>query len=184
MERKIKMSIFMNVLIFILTLISTIFMLVGFKFMGEDTVLTATKIETTENAVPEELLNDISVVDFEDEKIANIASDVSENTYNIQTDEITENTIENNTNQSNNIIEENNAIFEDFLSQLSSITTSKKNEKNYLQENSLIETSNSFIVSSRQLGSFYLLRKRIKLALYKVFIKIPKMLLGIESEER
>ena len=45
MERKIKMSIFMNVLIFILTLMSTIFMLVGFKFMGEDTVLTATKIE-------------------------------------------------------------------------------------------------------------------------------------------
>ena len=45
MERKLKMSIFMNVLIFILSLISTICMLVGFKFMGDDIVFAATKIE-------------------------------------------------------------------------------------------------------------------------------------------
>ena len=45
MERKLKMSIFMNILIFVLSLISTIFMLVGFKFMGDDIVFAATKIE-------------------------------------------------------------------------------------------------------------------------------------------
>lgn len=45
MERKLKMSIFMNVLIFVLSLISTIFMLVGFRFMGDDIVFAATKIE-------------------------------------------------------------------------------------------------------------------------------------------
>lgn len=45
MERKLKMSIFMNVLIFVLSLISTIFMLVGFKFMGDEIVFAATKIE-------------------------------------------------------------------------------------------------------------------------------------------
>ena len=42
---KLKVSFVLNIIIFILVLIATIFMLTGFKFMGEDLALTATKIE-------------------------------------------------------------------------------------------------------------------------------------------
>lgn len=97
-----------------------------------------------------------------------------------------------------NISQENNAIFEDFINNLSSITLNRENEKNNLniqniteeqnsnpnEETSLVETEDSFIVSSRQASKFYLFKKRIKLALYKAFVKLPKILLGIEDEER
>lgn len=45
MFRKLKMSFIINILIFVLTVVSTIFMLVGFQFMGYEEALTATKIE-------------------------------------------------------------------------------------------------------------------------------------------
>ncbi len=43
--KKLKISFYLNIFIFILVLIATIIMLTGFQFMGEDLVLTATKIE-------------------------------------------------------------------------------------------------------------------------------------------
>ena len=58
------------------------------------------------------------------------------------------------------------------------INTSSQNE-----ETALIETSDNFIVSSRKLGAFYLFKKRMKLIFYKVFVKIPKLLLGIDEKE-
>lgn len=51
------------------------------------------------------------------------------------------------------------------------------------EETSLVTQSDSFIVSSRQLGSFYLLKKKIKLVLYKAFVKLPKMIFGIKDAE-
>lgn len=50
---------------------------------------------------------------------------------------------------------------------------------NVSTENSLIEVKefeHSFIVSPRSLSKFYLLRKRIKLAVYKLFTAIPKII--------
>ena len=161
-------------------------------------ILTAQKIG---NITSDNFLQDISVLDFEEDNIYNIEE------YNEVYDQFINNISFDNT---NNIVEENNAIFEDFINNLSSITA-KHQEKNdeYLNNNvkeslsnsyvvssqkvnkfynnntetSLTTSSNSIIVSSRQASKFYLFRKRVKLALYKAFVKLPKMLLGIENEE-
>lgn len=108
------------------------------------------------------------------------------------------NTVHQNTQQDvepqtyNTTVEENNAIFEDFINNLSSITSKHQNiEKNYNNieqqninnEKALTTIYDSYIVSSRQASKFYLFRKRIKLALYKALVKLPKMLLGIEDKE-
>lgn len=45
-------------------------------------------------------------------------------------------------------------------------------------EHSLIELPDPFTISPRQLSKFYLFKKRIKLALYKALIKIPKLIFG------
>lgn len=43
--KSIKISFVLNIIIFVLVVFATISMLVGFKFMGEELVLTATKME-------------------------------------------------------------------------------------------------------------------------------------------
>lgn len=109
-------------------------------------------------------------------------------------------------------ITDNNQIFDEFIKNLSAITsnTEEKNEtvssienltnkiilepldddsfqtvigtssKN--EETALVNTSDSFMVSSRKLGTFYMIKKKIKLVLYKVFVKIPKLLLGLDEK--
>lgn len=49
-------------------------------------------------------------------------------------------------------------------------------------ETSLVTTKNKFVVSSRKLKKFHLFKKRIKLALYKAFVKLPKLLLGLDED--
>lgn len=54
-------------------------------------------------------------------------------------------------------------------------------------ENSLVEVKefeNSFIVSPRSLNKFYILKKRIKLAIYKFFTAIPKIIESSFNEEK
>lgn len=61
------------------------------------------------------------------------------------------------------------------------IETVKISENTETEGNSLILSGNdTFIVSSRQLSRFYLIKKRIRYALYKAFIRIPKMIFGLE----
>ena len=48
------------------------------------------------------------------------------------------------------------------------------------EEISLIPIKNTFLVSSRQLSQFYLFKKKVKIALYKLFVKLPKMVFGLE----
>lgn len=55
------------------------------------------------------------------------------------------------------------------------------------QETSLVEVkedANTFLVSPRSLGKFYILRKRIKLAIYKFFTAIPKIIESSFNEEK
>ncbi len=55
------------------------------------------------------------------------------------------------------------------------------------EENSLIEvkeSSNSFLVSPRSLNKLYILKKRIKLAFYKIFTAIPKIIETAFDEEK
>ena len=176
-----------------------------------DEILTAQKIE---NNTSVEFLQDISVLDFEGNYVSNQNyldeyNDVYDNFINNIS--YTENQLQTNTNTSQSInafqqtnqqdvdsqtynttVEENNSIFEDFINNLSSITSRHQNiEQNYnnieqqniYNEKALTKISDSYIVSSRQASKFYLFRKRIKLALYKAFVKLPKMLLGIEDKE-
>lgn len=54
-------------------------------------------------------------------------------------------------------------------------------------ENSLIEVKeadNPFLVSPRSLNKFYILKKRIKLAFYKLFTAIPKIIESAFNEEK
>lgn len=58
--------------------------------------------------------------------------------------------------------------------------------ENLSTENSLIEVKqfeNSFIVSPRSLNKLYILKKRIKLAVYKFFTAIPKIIQSAFNEE-
>ncbi len=56
------------------------------------------------------------------------------------------------------------------------------------QETSLVEVKNkdenTFLVSPRSLGKFYMFRKRIKLAIYKFFTAIPKIIESSFNEEK
>lgn len=71
---------------------------------------------------------------------------------------------------SGEVIEENNIeLFED--------TNEEKNS-----EKSLVSIPDPFIISSRQLSKFYLIKKHLKLFFYKAFVKIPKMVLGLDKE--
>ena len=53
------------------------------------------------------------------------------------------------------------------------------------QEVGLIEvdTENNFVVSTRALGKFYMLKKKIKLAISKLFVAIPKIILKAVDTE-
>lgn len=56
--------------------------------------------------------------------------------------------------------------------------------ENVKEQNALMVTDeNKFVVSARQLSSFYIFRKRIRLALYKVFYAIPRMLKSFYGED-
>lgn len=49
------------------------------------------------------------------------------------------------------------------------------------QGQALIETDDPFIISSKQLSKFYFFRKRVKILLYKLFVKFPRFLFGLED---
>lgn len=77
----------------------------------------------------------------------------------------------------------------------SSVDTISSSEINEVQketvlensENSLIEvkeSDTSFLVSPRSLNKFYILKKRIKLAFYKLFTAIPKIIDSAFNEEK
>ena len=49
-------------------------------------------------------------------------------------------------------------------------------------ETALVAVDDPFIVSSRKLSRFYLLRKQIKLAFYKALVKIPNLIFGSQED--
>lgn len=49
-------------------------------------------------------------------------------------------------------------------------------------ETSLISLEDPFTISPRKLSKFYLFRKRLKLALYKALVKIPKLIFGTQEQ--
>ncbi len=49
-------------------------------------------------------------------------------------------------------------------------------------ETALIKKEDPFMISARKLSKFYLLRKRIRLSLYKLFIKLPTLIFGPEEQ--
>jgi len=56
-------------------------------------------------------------------------------------------------------------------------------ESNYVSEITdttalTVTEDESFLVSPRKLGAFYMIRKKIKLALYKALVAVPKLLMG------
>ena len=59
-----------------------------------------------------------------------------------------------------------------------SIETTSNIQENESSEKSLIElnSDNSFVVSPRSLGKFYMFKKKVKLAFAKLFVSIPKLL--------
>lgn len=59
-------------------------------------------------------------------------------------------------------------------------STTESNNQTALLE---IENSDSFLVSPRSLSKFYLFKKKVKLAFYKLFVSIPKILSGSTSKE-
>ncbi len=50
------------------------------------------------------------------------------------------------------------------------------------EETALINVDDPFMISPRKLGRFYAFKKRIKLSLYKLLVKLPKMIFGIEEQ--
>lgn len=158
-----------------------------------DEILTATRIEDSNDFISNVLIDDIS-----EKSSANILDeqDVQQN-VNIQSfEEITTDAKQPITSNVENIIQEQTEnkeqenIFEDFIKNLSAITSNnsssiqnveKSSNEPVQKNNELVKTSDSFIVSSRQASKFYLFRKRIKLAFYKALIKIPKLIFGSEK---
>ena len=49
------------------------------------------------------------------------------------------------------------------------------------QETRLVPIEDPFMISPRKLSKFYLWKKQIKLSLYKLFVKIPKLIFGSEE---
>ena len=146
-----------------------------------DEILTAQKIENDSSV---ESIQPLSVPELEENDFS------SQNT----TEELEKsNENESRTNNQSVFIKEHNEVFDDFLKNLSSITSQHQNieqndnnineQQNVNNEKALTNISDPYIVSSRQVSKLYLFKKRVKLALYKAFVKIPKMLLGIEDKE-
>ena len=166
-----------------------------------DEVLTATKIDDLDELIANELFENTPDTDLENDNVQNIVSEVSDNV----TSNIEQISVESNSEEINEIVKNNNEenVFEDFIKNLSAITSNVQSaeqnitvepdiventleniiEEQKNDETALVKTSESFVVSSRQLGKFYLFKKRIKLALYKAFVKLPKLLLGLEEKE-
>lgn len=99
---------------------------------------------------------------FEENQIQN------ENIINNEVNNIVEQLIENTKNKVQNIDE---LEISDNINQI---------EESNIEENSLVPNE-KVSVSIRKLSKFYLMKKRIKLALYKAFIKLPKMIFGLED---
>lgn len=88
-----------------------------------------------------------------------------QNTDDMITNELIENTTQLDTTSEFNTIEEKQS----------------ENIINLNRENSLIVLDEFFQVSPRKLSKFYLLRKRIKLAFCKVFLKLPKLIFNLDD---
>lgn len=121
-----------------------------------------------------------------DNSIDNLINDLFENAekesknavLNINTEEVK---------QTENIVEQSNEINDiekfqstetelDLEAPLIDVLNKDELEKN--EETSLIEVANQddFLVSPRSLNKFYMFKKKIKLAFYKLFVAIPKIL--------
>lgn len=50
------------------------------------------------------------------------------------------------------------------------------------EQTALINVKDPFMISPRQLSRFYLFKKRIKLALYKALVKLPKLIFGSQEQ--
>lgn len=50
------------------------------------------------------------------------------------------------------------------------------------EETALINIDDPFMISPRKLSRFYAFKKRIKLSFYKLLVKLPKMIFGIEEQ--
>ena len=66
---------------------------------------------------------------------------------------------------------ENEPVLEEFEKDISPVS----------EEMSLVNIPDSFMISPRKLSKFYFLKKHLKLSLYKLFSKIPKLIFGSEE---
>ncbi len=55
-------------------------------------------------------------------------------------------------------------------------------ETSVQEQTALINVDDPFMISPRKLGRFYAFKKRIKLSFYKLLVKLPKMIFGIEEQ--
>lgn len=147
-------------------------------------------VEISESELDKELDNSIDNLinnlyynaQNEAQKLENKTTNI-ENVQTVQETEEKVNEIEVNTDEANvevNVNDEEsnveNDIELDTEAPLIDVLNTDETEKN--QETALIEidTQDDFLVSPRSLGKFYMFKKKVKLAFYKLFVAIPKIL--------
>lgn len=57
----------------------------------------------------------------------------------------------------------------------------ENNEQKENKQTALVNVEDPFTISPRKLSKFYWMRKRIKLSFYKLFVKLPKLIFGLEE---
>ena len=143
------------------------------EFLNNSSFVVSTNSEENNNTVTSTTNNyDNSTNEIIDEFIKNLSAITSNN-------EVNDKTVTSTVNKTNKIVLE---PIEDENAFQTVIGTAQK-DKDKDEETALINTSDSFMVSSRKLGTFYMIKKKIKLVLYKVFVKVPKLLFGLNEKE-
>lgn len=135
-----------------------------------------------ENISSEEFTNSQETVE-ENLVTENITSDEPTNSQEIIEESlITENITSNESTNSQEIVEES-LVTENIASEEESTPLDNLGVLED-QDNSLVEVNNPLLVSPRSLNKFYILKKRIKLAVYKFFTAIPKIIESAFNEEK
>jgi len=116
---------------------------------------------------------------FETSRVDEIVSQLIENSIGT-TDDIADEILSSEPEHTSVISEEKYKYYSEINSQVTDIIN-KIEESENAEEKSLLVTENTFSISPRQLSRFYLAKKRLKLALYKLFVKIPKLILGLDN---
>lgn len=123
--------------------------------------------------------------EFIDNSIDNLISNLYENVTTIRPSENFSNTTIENQEIKGNFDIEDLEQEEPLINVLNSKTT-EQSEESKTSETSLIEVDNgdNLLVSARSLGKFYMFKKKVKLAFYKLFVAIPKFLSSAFGEEK